>query len=139
MMEFKKKLKSRLYVGIIYMAIGVIMIAGTNAAKTENMFTSHFGLVIAVMGLVRIRNYRIITRNEETIKKQEIAETDERNLLIVQKARSTAFFVYILLACTVVIILSLFDMSDMGQWIAYSLFALLIIYWICYWVYRKKL
>lgn len=139
MMEFKKKLKSRLYVGIIYMAIGVIMIAGTNAAKTENVFTSHFGLVIAVMGLVRIRNYRIITRNEETIKKQEIAETDERNLLIVQKARSTAFFIYILLACTVVIILSLFDMSDMGQWIAYSLFALLIIYWICYWVYRKKL
>ena len=138
-MEFKKKLKSRLYVGMIYIALGVIMIAGANAVKTENAFISYFGLVMAVMGLVRVRNYRIITRSEETIKKQEIAETDERNLLIVQKARSTAFFVYILLACTAVIVLSLFDMSEMGKWIAYSVFALLITYWICYWVYRKKL
>ena len=89
-MEFKKKLKTRLYIAIIYISLGIMMITGTFAIKTDNDFISSFGFALVVMGIVRIRNYFMITKNEETIKKQQIAETDERNLSILNKAKSNA-------------------------------------------------
>ena len=137
-MEFKKKLKTRLYIGIIYIALGVLMIAGTGLTKNDNEFMSSFGIALVVLGIVRIRNYFMITKNEETIRKQEIAETDERNLSILNRAKSSAFSIYVLTLGTAVIVLSLFDMHDIAQWISYAVCLLVVIYWICYWVYRKK-
>ena len=137
-MDFKQKLKTRLYIAVIYIALGVMMIAGTFAVKTDNDFISSFGIALIVMGIVRIRNYFMITKNEETIRKQQIAETDERNLLILNKAKSTAFTIYITLMGTAVIILSLFNMRDIAKYISYSVCLLVLIYWICYWIYQKR-
>ena len=137
-MDYKQKLKSRLYVASIYIALGILMICGTFVVKTENDFISSFGFVMVIMGLVRIRNYRMITKSEETIRKQEIIETDERNVMIAHKAKSTAFSVYALLLSTVVICLSLFNMREEAKWIAYSVLLLVAIYWVCYLVYQKK-
>lgn len=39
-MDYKKKLKQRLYIAIIYIALGVMMIAGTFAIRTDNEFIS---------------------------------------------------------------------------------------------------
>ena len=137
-MDYKEKIKSRLYIGVIYIAVGIMMITGAMAAETDNDFISSFGFAIVIMGIIRIRNYFIITKDEKTLKKQQIAETDERNIAILHKAKSTAFSVYLLLTGTAVIILSLFGLHDIAQGIAYSVLLLVIIYWICYWVYQKK-
>ena len=137
-MDYKEKLKQRLYIAIIYIALGVMMIAGTFAIKTDNDFISAFGFAIIIMGIVRIRNYRMITKDEDTIRKQEIIETDERNISIIHKAKSTAFSIYILLLGTAVIVLSLFNMYEVARWIAYSVCLIVVIYWICYFIYQKK-
>ena len=97
-MDYKNKLKQRLYIAVIYIALGVMMIAGTFATKPDNDFISSFGFVIIVMGIVRVRNYFMITKNEETIRKQEIIETDERNIAIQDKAKSATFSIYTLLS-----------------------------------------
>ena len=108
-MEFKKKLKIRLWVAISYIALGIAMATVAIVSKTENQFISSFGLALAVMGIARIRNYFLITKNEDTLRKREITETDERNVSIVNKARSAAFTVYILLAGVFVIVMGLLD------------------------------
>lgn len=61
-MDYKEKLKKRLYIAIIYTALGIMMIAGAITTKTTNDFISSFGFVLVVMGIVRIRNYFIITK-----------------------------------------------------------------------------
>lgn len=137
-MDFKKKLKTRLCVAIIYIVLGILMIAGAVIAKVDNEFLSSFGLALVAMGIVRVRNYFIITKNEETIKKQMIVETDERNLSILNKAKSVTFNIYILISCIAVIILSLLEMHEIARWISYSVCLLVAIYWIAYWVIRKK-
>lgn len=137
-MDFKKKLKSRLYFAIGCIALGIVMVAVTFIIKTDNSYTSAFGLAMIVMGLVRVRNYRMITKDEETIKKQQIIETDERNLSILNKARSTAFVIYLSLMCIFVIVLSLLNMHEVAKWIEYSVCLLLVIHWICYLVYQKR-
>ena len=138
-MDFKKKLKTRLYVAITYIVLGIILIGWGFFAQTNNNYMSYLGLALAVIGCVRIRNYVIITRNDESIKKQQIAETDERNISIMHKARSAAFLVYILISCAVVTTLSVLNLHDIAKWIGYSVLSLVVIYWICYWVYQRKL
>ncbi|MBE6573711.1 MAG: hypothetical protein E7652_04885 [Ruminococcaceae bacterium] len=137
-MDFKKKLRTRLYNGILYILLGAVMIAGAFIIKTENDFVSSFGFALIVVGIVRIRNYIIITRSEERIRKQEIAETDERNIAIIHKARSITFSIYILLLCVAVIVLSFLKMHQIAMWLSFSVFLLILIYWISYFIIRKR-
>lgn len=137
-MDYKKKLKSRLNIAIIYMVLGVILIAAAFITKTDNEFISAFALMMIIMGLVRIRNYLIITKNEDTIKKHQIAQTDERNVSIIQKARSSAFSIYFLILGMAVIVLSFLRMHDEAKQIGYCVCLLAVIYWICYFIHQKK-
>lgn len=137
-MEFKKKLKIRLWVAISYIVLGIAMATVAIVSKTENQFISSFGLALTVMGIARVRNYFLITKNEDTLRKREIAETDERNVSITNKARSAAFTVYILLAGVFVIVMRLLDKIEISVWVSYSVALLVFIYWICYIIYQKK-
>ena len=137
-MDFKKKLKTRLYIAIIYIALGVMMIVGVFASESDNDFISALGFAVAMVGLARIIQYLIITKNEDSIRKQKVNETDERNVSIIHKAKSTTFTIYITLMCTAVIILSLFNMHDIAKYIAYPVCLLVVIYWLCYFIYQKR-
>ena len=90
-MDYKKKLKQRLYYGVICIVLGAIMIIGVTATKSENEYISAFGFALAMVGVARIIQYLKITKNEDSIKKQKINETDERNISIIQKAKSATF------------------------------------------------
>jgi len=137
-MDYKKKLKQRLYYGVICIVLGVIMIVGVKVTKSENEYISAFGFALAMVGVARIIQYLKITKNEDSIKKQKINETDERNISIIQKAKSATFSIYLLISCSVVIVTALIDMPDVAKVIGYSQFVLVIIYWICYFIYQKK-
>ncbi len=137
-MNFKKKLKTRLYIAISYIILGAGMIAAGFITKTDNQFVSSFGLALAVVGIVRLKQYFTITKNEERIRKQEIAESDERNIAIVHRARSITFSIYVLLACLTVIVLSFMQLHQPVMWISFSVFVLIAIYWITYFIVRKK-
>lgn len=137
-MEYRDKLKKRLNLGIAYIVIGVLMIASGFVLENTDTFISSFGFALALMGVVRIRNYKLITRNDDTIRKQEIAETDERNIALANKARSWAFFLYVMGASILVIILQFTPMRDTATLIAYTVCILVVLYWISYWVLRRK-
>ena len=135
-MEFKKKMKIRLWTNIIYILLGIAMIVVGFITKTENEFVSSFGMTLTVVGLVLIK--RNIVTSDEKLKRREIAENDERNIAIVHKARSWAFSFYVILGCLAVIVLSLLSLHDIASWIGVGVFSLIAIYWICYFIVRRK-
>lgn len=137
-MDFEKRLRQRLYIAIIHTVLGIALIIGAVLTKTDNGIISSFGLVFIVMGMVRIRNYFIITKNEETLQKQKIAENDERNISIVNKARSLTYTIYGLISGVAVFVLSLLNMHEIAQILSFSLCTMLIIYRVAYWAIRKN-
>ena len=138
-MEFKKKLKIRLYTAIAYMVLGAAMIVLFNVVvKSDNTFLSSFGLALLVIGFANLRRYFLITKNEETIRSQEIAETDERNIFLAHQARSAAFVLYTVLACAAIIILELLNLTDPAMVLSGSGCVLHVIYWAAYWIIRKR-
>lgn len=137
-MDFRKRLKMRLYVAAAYILLGAAMIAAAFSVKTDNGFLSSFGLALAVIGIAKVRNYFIITRNDESVRKREIAETDERNIAICAKAKSAAFTVYAFAAGVGVIVLEILNKVYVANVIAVSVCALIVIYWVCYGIVSRK-
>ncbi len=137
-MDFKKKLKTRLYISVGYILVGIILTVAVNVLQPENPFLSTYGIALIVCGIVRIRNYFMITKDDETIRKQRIAETDERNILIASKAKNASFGIYILLASAAVIVLESLNKPEPAKMLAYTVCALVFTYWISYWIIRKK-
>ncbi len=137
-MDFKKKLKIRLFVAISYVILGIAMIVVFNIIKTDNGFFSSFGFALTVIGIARIRNYFLITKDEETITKKQIAENDERNISIANKAKSVAFIAYILVVCTSITVLYALNKTQLAFILSGTVCFLLLVYWISYWIISKK-
>ena len=135
-MDFRKKLNLRLYTAICILCIGIIMII-TSFFGADDMMSS-LGLIFVVIGLARIIQYRRITKDEESLHRREVAETDERNVMLWTIARSLTFSVYVLVSAVAVIVLFLLDMDIYAQIISYSLFAFVGIYWLCYFIVSRK-
>ena len=137
-MEFKKKLKTRLYIALSYIAIGIALIAADALNHFENDFFLSFGIALLVMGIIRLIRHRKITTDEASMRKQEVAETDERFLMMNEKARSWAFSYSIMIAGIAVIVLSLLGMHDAAQPFAWYVCGQIGLYWICWLIIRKK-
>ena len=133
-MKFKDKLKTRLILSIAYMVIGAGLIAVFNLVKNGNEYLSTLGLMFFVIGLTRFVQYLRITKNEQSVKQQEILETDERNVAIVYKAKSMAFNVVVILLSIAIILLQFLNLAVYVQMLFGVLCALLVIYWASYFI-----
>ncbi|MBQ6836073.1 MAG: hypothetical protein IJO47_03370 [Clostridia bacterium] len=138
-MEFRKKLKTRLYIAIAYIIIGAITTAVAFGYNIENEFFSAYGIALIICGAVRLRQYIKLTSSEENIRKQEIAESDERNIAIANKARSWAFYFYVILVGVAVIILEIIGKAEIATAAAMSICALIVLYWISYYAISRKM
>lgn len=137
-MKYQKKVNARISVGAVYMLIGVAIIALSAVNIIDNDFIYPFGAAFAAVGFVQIvKNIRLI-RNPKTMERREIAETDERNVMIWEKARSLTLSVFSVLGGIAIIILYLIEQFFAGQIVAYTMYGLLTIYWICYLIIKRK-
>lgn len=137
-MDFKKKMKQRLVIAISYILFGVALTVIAYVTKTENYFLTPFGIAMVIMGVLRIGQYRKITKNDDALRQRELAETDERNRMIAEKARSWAFSFSMLVAGLAVIVLSLLNCPDLAQPLAWFVCLMTVLYWVFYLVARRK-
>jgi uncharacterized membrane protein len=136
-MDFRKKLKIRLYTAIAMAIIGISIIIFFCIFPTKNDFVSALGLALTVCAAARIKRYFVITKNDQRINKQQIAESDERNIAISQKAKGVAFNIYIIIACLAVIVLELMGISEYTSLITLSVCVIISVYWISYFIINK--
>ena len=137
-MEFKKKLKQRLYIAVSYIVIGLVLITVDALNHFDNQFFFSFGITLIVMGILRLIRHRKITKDDASIHRQEVAETDERTLMMAEKARSWAFSYSIMIAGIAVIVLSLLGKHDDAQPFAWFVCGEVVLYWICWLILRRK-
>ena len=137
-MDFEKKIKQRLYIAISYIVLGSILIAAAVIRKTENYFIGTFGFALLAMGIMRLIQHRKITKDENTMRQRKLAETDERNIMMAERARSWAFSLSILIAGIGVIILSLLGLHELVQPLAWFVCLMTLLYWLCWMVIRRK-
>lgn len=137
-MDYRKKLKTRLCYAIGYMVVGVALILLQLTGSVDNEMSSCFGAAFTVCGVVRVIQYIRLINNKDRMEQREIAEKDERNIMLWEKARSITFGIYVILAGTAIMVLYAIHMEFVGKIIAYALCTLVVIYWICYIIVKRK-
>ena len=137
-MDFRKKLKIRLGVAIGYMALGAMMCVLCCGLVAENWYVFTLGIALIVVGALRLWKHFRTTKSEESIRSQQIAESDERNIAIAQRARSAAFRIYVLIASVEIIVLEIMGRAEAVQMLYGQVCALLVIYWVSYFIIRNK-
>ena len=135
-MDYKKKLKTRLNTAIIMIGVGIIFTISSIFADSE--MASTFGAVFLVMGIARVVQYKRLLNDPEEMRRREIIETDERNVMLWTKARSLTFVVYIIALGIAVIVLQLMEMSQAANIVSFCMMGFIVIYWICYFIIVKK-
>lgn len=137
-MSFKKKMQIRLCISAIYILIGIILTVLSMRDASQSQTISTFGAVFAAIGIVKTIRYVRLMKNKDAMHSREIVETDERNVMIVTKARSIAFSISIILAGTATIILYLLNIPGAAEAIAYGICVCTLIYLVCYYIIRGK-
>ena len=137
-MDFKKKMRQRLFLALGYILLGFTLSCIDLLKRSENYFLFSFGLTLITMGTIRLLQYRKITKNEQTLRKQELTETDERNRMIAERARSWAFSFSIIIAGMIVIVLSLLGYHDQALPFAWYVCGMITLYWIFWYIIQKK-
>ena len=137
-MDFRKKMKQRLWIAISYIALGLILVMADAVNHFENYFFSSFGFALVIMGILRIIRHRKTMRDDKSLRKQELAESDERIRMIAERARSWVFSLSVTGAGILVIALSILGHHDAALPFAWYVCGMVILYWICFFVIRKK-
>ena len=137
-MEFKKKMQQRLWIAAVYILLGLVLVCIDILKGSANYYFFSFGLALLLLGILRIFRYRKITGNNQTLRKQELSETDERTRMMAERARSWYFSLSITAAGIWVIALNLLGRHDEALPFAWYVCAMVVLYWICFAVIRKK-
>ena len=137
-MEFRKKMNQRLIIAIAYILLGVALICIDLANASENYFYISFGLALLLMGVLRLFRYRKIIETDQTMRKQELAEKDERTLMMAERARSWSFSLSLTAAGIWVITLNLLGRQEEALPFAWYVCGMVVLYWICFSIIRKK-
>ena len=137
-MDYKKKLKQRLYVNLGWAGIGAFFILFWCIRQPENTYPLSLGIAFVIMGVIRTIQYRQTVKDEQALRQKELAETDERNLMMNERAKSWAFSISVFIAGDLAIILSLLGKQDLALLFAWFLCGMTLLYWICWNIIRKK-
>ena len=137
-MEFKKKLKQRLWIAISYIVLGLILVIADAVNHFENYFFFSFGFALVIMGILRIIRHRKTMRDDQSLRKQELAESDERIRMIAERARSWVFSLSVTGAGILVIALNILGYHDAALPFAWYVCGMVVLYWICFSVICKK-
>ena len=137
-MEFKKKMQQRLFVALSYIMLGCLLLVAAFAGKSDNHFFTSFGIALIAMGILRFFRYRKITRDDTTLRKQEVAESDERTRMMAERARSWTFSLSIMAAGILVIVLNLLGYHEEALPFAWFVCIMVALYWLCWCMIKRK-
>ena len=137
-MDFEKKMKIRQYVAIFYCVLGAVLILGNLLMDYENHFILPFGIALLIIGVLRMMQNRKITKNEQTMHQREVMESDERKILISERARSWTFIFSVVAAGFIVLVLSVLGYHEQAQPFSWFVCAMIGLYWVFYLILKRK-
>ena len=129
--------KTEIVLGITWILLGL----GLNALSVLEIldeFWSNLGAVLLVIGATRlIRGYRL-SRSDVYREKREVMETDERFHFIRNKAWSWAGCLFIIICALSTLLFKLLGQELLCQAAGGAVCLMLVLYWICFFILKKK-
>lgn len=127
----------RIVACIIYIILGVaLMVLGM--LEVVDSFWSGMGGALIAVGVVRMINILRYHNDESYRENMEIEMKDERNHFIRNKAWAWAGYLFVLITAIFTIVLKLLGQDLLSIAAGFAVSILVLLYWICYLVLKKK-
>lgn len=129
--------KTKLIVSIIEMIIGIALVAAACFGFLDSFWSGMGGALTAVGVIYTLRSFRL-SRDPVYQEEYEIAVNDERNRFLRVKAWSWAGYLFVMITAAGTIVFKLLCREDLMMYCSGSVCVILLLYWLCYMVLRKK-
>ena len=122
----------------IVLLVAGLVLTGLGMAEIVDEFWSGMGSALLVMGIIRLLRFYRLKKNDSYREKMETAQTDERYQFIRMKAWSWAGYLFIMVSAVATIILRVLGQDLLSQFASFAVCLMLVLYWISYFVLKKK-
>ena len=122
----------------IALLVAGLLLTGLGCAEVVDEFWSGMGSALLVIGIIRLLRFYRLKKNDTYREKMETAVTDERNQFIRMKAWSWAGYLFIMVTAVATIIFRILGQELLSQVASYSVCLMLVLYWVSYFVLKKK-
>ena len=129
--------KKRWIANIVEIVLGAILLI-FGMMGTIDEYWHGMGVALIFVGLLQlIRSIRYYS-NPEYKENYDVALQDERNSFLRTKAWSWAGYLYVMIAAVGTIVCKIFGREDLMIFCSMSICVILVLYWICYVVLKRK-
>lgn len=122
---------------IVLLVAGLALI-GLGMAEIVDEFWSGMGSALLVIGAIRLLRYHRLKKNDAYREKMETAVTDERNQFIRMKAWSWAGYLFIFTSAIATIVFRILGQDLLCQVASGAVCLMLVLYWVSFFVLKKK-
>ena len=122
---------------LLWLAIGLPLM-GLSIAGLVDEFWSGMGSALVVIGACRLLRAHRLKKNEEYREKMETYATDERIHFLRTKALSWAGYLFIIISAVAVIVFRILGQDVYSTAASCAVCLMLVLYWVCYLVLKKK-
>jgi len=129
--------KKRWIASMIEIIIGAVLIICSMLGLTDE-YWSGMGTALLVVGIVFLVRAIKYKTNEEYREKWDIEAGDERNKYISLKSWAWAGYLFVLSGAVGSIVCKMAGREDLMQMASGSVCFIMVLYWLCYIVLRKK-
>ena len=131
------KMERRLIACIVYLILGVVLMV-LGILEALDSFWSGMGGALITVGVVRMIHILRYRNDDSYRENMEIESKDERNQFIRNKAWAWSGYLFVLIAAISTIVLKLLGQDLLSIAAGFAVCILVLLYWICYLVLKKK-
>lgn len=127
----------RLVAYIIYIVFGAALIV-LGTLDIVDSFWSGMGGALIAMGALRVIQFLRYSKDASYREKWEVETQDERNHFIRNKAWAWSGYLFVMIAALSTIMFKLLGQELLSMAASFAVCILVLLYWICYLVLKKK-
>jgi len=130
-------MKDRRILSVIWVVNGLVLIGLAFAGKVDS-FWNGMGSALLVVGALQLLRYHRFNKNEAYREKMEIEVNDERNRFIRNKAWAWSGYLFILIAGVSVVVFKIIGQELLSMAASMAVCLILVLYWVSYYVLKRK-
>ena len=130
-------MNKRIYMSVFWVVLGGAL-AALEAAGQVDTFWGSMGFALMIVGVLQIVRFVRYQRNEEYRQAVDVQNGDERNRFLANKAWAWAGYWFVLIGAVGTIVFKLLSREDLMMFCASTVCLMLVLYWLCYLVLKRK-
>ncbi len=131
------KYDRRMYLSLFWLLLGVVLVVCSMTGVIDS-YWSGMGGGFAGVGIAQLIRHIRYRKNEEYREKVDVETNDERNRFLAGKAWAWAGYLFVLVSGVATIALKVLGQDQWSLAASCALCLLLVLYWIAYFVLKRK-